>query len=265
MKHHRLPRWIAAVAMAACLSPGFVHAESIFLGIDTQGPVQQHTTAGVFVTNFGQTGATGSALDGAGSAWTVAPAFGNNKIQKYDAAQNVLNSFTANVGGQFIEDMAYGGKLAGVDTLWASTYEGTLWRIDANTGATISSFSPGLGQFLGVAYDGTDLWLTGGAFSGNTKISRYSDTGTFLGNIETGKTGAGGIGYSADTNTLWVGYFGPVSQYSLAGVELFSFVSGTAFHDGLEIGNLVSIPEPSAVVLMVIGLAGMALVRRRKV
>jgi hypothetical protein len=262
-----MQRLAPAFALASCLAAsGANAAETIFLGIDTQGPVQQYTTAGALLGPFGQTAATGSALDGAGSVWTARPAFGANTIKKYDAVQTELNSFTVAIGGQWIEDMAYGGKVSGVDTLWLGTYEGTIWRINANTGEVVSSFDAGVGTFVGVAYDGTDLWLTGGAFSGNTKISRFSESGSFLGSIETGNTGAGGIGYSASTNTLWVGYWGEVRQYDMAGTQLSSFSSssGYYFHDGLEIGEVSAVPEPGTVVMMGLGLGGLAWATRRK-
>ena len=37
-------------------------ASTIYIGNDTQGPVTVYTTAGAFVQDFGQTGATGSAI-----------------------------------------------------------------------------------------------------------------------------------------------------------------------------------------------------------
>src|SRR5436190_5977378 len=148
-------------------------ASTIFLGFDTRSPVQQWTTGGTFVGNFGQNAATGSALDGAGHVWTVAPNFGNNHIVEYDAAQNVLNSFTAAVSGQWIEDMAYGGG----NTLWAGTFEGNVFNIDATTGATNSSFAVANSNFTGVAFDGANLWATGG-LAGNDNVYLYTTTGT---------------------------------------------------------------------------------------
>lgn len=268
MKNSKFKLLVAAAlaGVSAFLVPTLASAEVIFLGFDTQGPVQQYTTTGTFLGNFGQSGATGSALDGAGHAWTVAPAFGNNTIQKYNAAQTVLNTFTATISGQWVEDMAYGGFVGSDETLWLSTFEGSVFRVNANTGAVISSFAPGLGQFLGIAYDGTDLWLTGGAFQGNTDISRYSTTGALLSSFDTKITGAGGIGYSLDTNTLWVGYFGTVRQFNLSGTELSSFTAGSPFHDGLEIGDLQrqQVPEPASLALLGIGLAGLGAMCRKQ-
>lgn len=231
---------------------------TIFLGFDIQTPVQMYTTAGGFLGNFGQDHATGSALDGAGHVWTVAPGFGSNHIEKYDAAQTVLNSFTAAVSGNWIEDMAYGGG----NTLWVGTYEGNIFNIDATTGAVNSGFAVASSNFTGVAFDGTDLWA--GSGFGSDAIYRYSTTGTLLATIHTGFVDGGGLGYDPLTNTLWQGYFGDVRQFDLSGNLLSSFTAGTAFHDGLEIGPIGgSVPEPTSLFLLGGGLGALLLRRRR--
>jgi hypothetical protein len=205
------------------------------------------------VQYFGQINATGSAINLAGDVWTVAPDFGGNNVVEYDPLQNVLNSFVATVNGEFIEDMSHGYG----NTLYASTYEGDVFTLNDQTGAILSSFTVAASSYTGVAFDGTNLWVSGGLTT--NALYKYTTSGALLLTIPLSNV-CGGVGYDVSDGTLWCGDFRTVWHYDTSGNLLGSFSTNSGnYHDGLETPNLTSstVPEPASLLLVGSGLAGL--------
>ena len=220
-------------------------ASILWVGNDTQSPVNRIARDGTEIGSWGMDRATGSALDGAGHVYTVVPDCGSSVITKYDAEQNVVGTIIFNTGIEngnscksWIEDMAYGGN----DTLWVSGYNGIMYHIDS-TGAILSYFDTGF-TYPGIATDGSFLYTTDGfaksGVGGTGVISKRAFDGSILGAFETGvTTGIGGIGFDASDGTLWVGTFGKILHFSVTGTLIGSFTTtDTEYHDGLEVGSL---------------------------
>jgi hypothetical protein len=256
-----MSRSLFAGLLLVALVTGVSASTSIYIGNDTNGPVTVYDSNGNFLQNFGQGGATGSAINAAGDVWTVAPAFGNNQVVEYTPTQTVLNSFVATINGQWVEDMSHGSG----NTLWIGTYEGNVFAVNDQTGAILSSFAVPNSSYTGVAFDGTNLWLTGGLTT--DALYKYTTGGALLNTIPIG-TICGGVGYDVSDGSLWCGDFGVIHHYDTAGNLLGSFSTSSAnYHDGVETPNLTSgtTPEPSSLLLVGTGLAALCTRLRKRV
>jgi hypothetical protein len=236
-----------------------VSASTLYIGNDTHTPVSVYTSGGTFIGFFGQNAAAGSAINAAGDVWTVAPAFGNNNIVEYSPTQTVLNSFTATIDGQWAEDMSHGLG----NTLYLGTYEGWLYTVNDQTGAILSSFQVPNSSFTGVAFDGTNLWLSGGLTT--NALYYYTTGGTLLNSVPLGAF-CMGVGYDVSDGTLYCGNNPNINHYDTAGNLLGSFAAMGYYHDGLEVANLSgTTPEPSSLLLVGTGLAALCGRLRKRV
>jgi hypothetical protein len=210
------------------LEVGAVTNTILWVGIDTNGPIQRFTRDGMLIGSWGASGASGVAVDGAGHVYTaVFGGSGSTTITKYDAAQNVVSTINFPA---WVEDMTYGGN----NTLWIATNVGIVYHINS-TGAILSQFNTGF-QIPGIATDGSLLYITDGV-GGSGVIQKRAFDGTILGSFS---TAVGGdllsLGYDPSDGTLWAGSFGKLYHFSLTGTPLGSLSTNTQFwHDGLEV------------------------------
>ena len=243
----------AAFALAAFVSSAS-QASTLWVGYDTNGPVQRWTTGGTFLGTFGMGAATGTALDGA-IAYTVQPSFGDSVITGYNVSQTSVSTthFTSGVpaGDSWIEDMATGAG----HTLWLSGFDGHIYHIDT-TGALLSTFDAGH-QFSGIEVIGSSVYTTGGFDNGN--IYQYDLNGVLQSTISTSLTQIGGLAYDPSDHTFWAGGSSLLTHLSLTGATLGTLSLPGGFHDGLAIGDLsAGIPEPATWALMLVGFGGLS-------
>ena len=239
-----LPIVLLAVALVL---PHAALADSLWLGTDNTNirSVLNTDLAGNVLQSVGPLEASGIAINGAANLIYFGTAAGTITGRSLSNPGTVL--VTLNPPTQFGEDMAFDGAF--------------LWRVDINAqkvdkidlaGNIVSSFDPGFIP-LGLAWDGSDLWVS--EFTNNGLVKQFTTAGVATGNQFNAPTGGditGGLAWDTSNSTLWIGTFGNVYHSTTAGVGLGSFaVSDGRFVDGLEFQTTASsVPEPTSFLLL---------------
>ena len=199
---------------------------TLFIGHDTRRIENEFNKIGTLAQTWGALGsATGAAQDG-NAVYVVNPNYGNNVIERRGPGNTNLGTITATFN-QFIEDM--GNFVPG--SILASAFGGGIYSINTSNGASTLLFTTGT-NLVGVTYDGTNIWTTGG----NT-VYRRNLSGTILATFTTSMAN-NAIGYDPDDGTLWIGHaMGVVTHHTQSGTNIggFTTFSTDNFIDGVEL------------------------------
>ncbi len=260
--------WAGCVA-AACLSANVASAGILFIGTDNEefSGVGQSTLVKATVSGASFISQQNIALnfdlnglgDGPGFLYAGAPA--SNTLNRIDYNGNLLGSVAAGFSSNCCnEEMQFkGGKL------YHAHWSDNIQEIDPVTGAVIQTFDRP--QVVGMALVGGTMWITNWA---NKQVGTWDPATNVFTSMFTTPDLAGALAYDPDSNILWVGQLGGnVIPYSLTGTKLgdgfkpFGAINATI--DGLTFqGEGSQTPEPLSLALVGLGLASLAMTRRRK-
>lgn len=210
--------------------------------------VTKFNTAGSFISSFGTgNGPEGLVVDGAGNIFVAN--YNASTVTKYNPSGSLLATYS--VGGPPAGmDMASNGDLL------VNNYGGSIL---SHNGIGFSTFASGLTNNLPLAVD--DLGNVYVAeYTGLKRLLKYSSTGTLLSSISLGYSSYG-MAFNDETGELLVGNNSPGNAINRYNTSL-GFL-GTLTTPATAPQYMTVVPEPSRALLALIGIAGLAMRRRR--
>ncbi len=255
---------VLLLAISLCSSQALA---GVVVGADGVGPIEIYASDGTPITAYGPSEGTAGASDGLGGLFVAIPGFSSSTINVYGMSSNLLSSFFFTAPGDNRSDAAYITDLSwgAGGTLWIATFTGEIYHVASN-GGILSSFDTGT-TAPGVAFDGANLYTTSGPslFSGGPFIYQRDLSGNILNTIDTGLPDTLGIGYDSADSSLWIGGIDILSQVDLSG-NILQILSVDGTHYGVDVeqaGTLGSVPEPSNYLLILTGMIGLVVWKRR--
>lgn len=241
----------AVVVVPAFLLCTLASADTLLVGFNTQTPVQDYSTSGIYQQDFGPSGAS-AGIEENGLLYVIQPntdTFSSSTITAYNSAQQSVASFTV---PYLIGDGAPGAN----NTLWLAGYNGTVYQL-TTSGSLLSSFDTGYSSAtsIGIASDGTNLFTTEGDASDG--IDERNTSGAVVATVHTGYTSLYGLAWDSSNSTFYAGSFDSIYALNLNFGNMTANLLGTmsiagdsrtpngALHDGLEAVDLSSLAGPA--------------------
>jgi len=224
---------VLAIALGGAASPQAQFTNSLWIGTDNTSSRSALNTDrnGTLLQSVGPVEATGFAIDLNANVIYFGTSVG--KITPRDLTTQVPGASWSASG---TEDMTFDGQF-----IWRAGAVGPasspiINKIDPTTHVSVQAFTVPF-QALGIAWDGTGLWIA--EFTFNGLIQRFDVAGNPTGpSFHTAFNSTnGGLAFDPTDNSIYVGTFNKVFHYTTTGTLLGSFTipgGDGRFVDGLE-------------------------------